>query len=183
MPDFNAPLVKERWPQDGFWTPPGLGQMPEVNRLNVVQTIREDYALSGRIIVPNNTIRTVSSLTGDDGDFWVVYMVLSVYSNTGTVPTTAINQNNFIKIGLQDIRSGYDMFYPYLRVPFLQHGRPQGSLYLNQNIPLQVAIPQPYCFTRTGGARWTFDASDSALGDVTIFYQLAGWKEYANASR
>lgn len=172
MPDFNKPFKPLQWPQDKLRIINGYGLMPPLDLQNRVLVKREGYALTGSIgPISYGQSRTVSIDIGDDGDFWLTGIGVQLF-----LPTTGVFDNDtWATLTVQDVRSGYNLFYPFARVSELTVDRP-GDI---------GAIIQPYCFTRTGAIEVTFsvDAKAVAARNHTLYYSFVGWKEYADASK
>lgn len=180
MPNFDPPFKQINWPQAVLDPPRGWGGMARVDQLNDKLIKREFYSLTGTTEEQAyGTTQQFLVPTPDYGDFWVHGIVIQPYSVDGETLTNNVD----FRLQIEDVRNGYELFYPDIRGTFFRLGQSPGSLARPGDV---LPLFEPYCFTRTGGARLTFtlDAKNPAFTDSYQFeFALVGWLEYAHASR
>lgn len=173
MPDLNKPFKSIAWPQDKLRVPSGDGLMPPLDLQNQRLVKREAWFIAGTIgDIAHGADKTVSFDVGDDGDFWLTGIGVQGYLPA----TTAFNNDIWSKLSITDLRSGYGVLYPSVRA----------AMFGVEQAGEEVAIIQPYCFTRTGGVQvtWSIDAvTANARASHRLYIVLYGWKEYQNAAK
>jgi len=146
--------------------------MPPLDLQNLKLVKREAFTIAGTLGPVNSGAGFTRIFdVGDDGDFWLTGIGIQPYYTV----TQAFNSDTWSKLRVQDIRSGYDLFYPNVRADYFRV-RSAGET---------VPLFQPYCFTRTGAIQvtWDVDAVTANVRTNLLYITLYGWKEYQNAAK
>lgn len=172
MPKYG-PLQPYDWPQDTLRIPNGQGLMPRVAFTNGYLARREFaiYSAPELTITPRQPSRVIIPIEAD-ADFWCSQIVCAAripvtYANSGLPASRML---------ITDIRTGYQIGYPEIRVN-------QFPAFNFAGVPDDFI--QPYCFTRNGGIELVIDHDFGLISTagLRLFVSFIGWKEYVYASQ
>jgi hypothetical protein len=185
-----GPLKPYDWPQDKSKVPNGQGLMPRVDERNSFVSKREGcFYTQGDTFAGATAIRREYIIpTEPDGDFWC-----------NGISAIAVNQVSLDfdqvpgwKVQIEDLRTGWNLTFPFVRFGFFQAFPASGVADANRPIPGSGSSPfkatstliQPFCFTRNGGIKLSIDTTGVELVDAQAWQIcFSGWKEYQYASR
>lgn len=178
-------LKPYEWPQDKVKIPNGQGLMPRIETMNGNVTKKEGAWYTGEFTVPAFTnFRTDFVIPIEpDGDFWCNNILSFSMVDDGIVQPA-------FKINIIDIRTGFDLTYPWARLAFFK--TQPNVMGAAGEAPYPVgggafrstsSMLQPYCFTRNGGIRVVIDSDGQVPEEIYNQISFIGWKEYQFASR
>lgn len=182
--DLMAQIKPWNWPQNKLVIPPGVGSMPQVTAENM-HVEREGFVYSTYFLNVGfgQTVSTVIPTT-PDGDFWCSSILIQNFVSFG-----GPQARPDLRVKVQDLRTGRQMFKPYIPASALQT-RPDGELGLSASTFSPYGgystFVQPFPFTRNGGIK--LEIENAALANIgpntpNIFVGFIGWKEYQYASK
>lgn len=195
-----GPLKPQTWPQDDNMIPSAGGMwMPPIETANAERARQESFTMSGTFQHPNTiTVGQQFNLylpTDQDGDFWCdqIYMVGWGAGLTPSPPQSAYPLAGTIDI--VDARTGLALTYPQASCPttffstFILFAFDAGFDVSGSPYPdgfrSTAILPQPFCFTRSGGIQLTLTSVEAWTGLAGPNYTdiaFGGWKEYEFAS-
>jgi hypothetical protein len=185
-----GPMKPYDWPQDKVKIPNGQGLMPRLDERNAFVTKREGMFFTAEDTYAGATAikREYLIETPPDGDFWCNGIRAIAEDTTAGNTYTSVPG---WKINIIDVRTGWDITFPYARFGFFKTVNRNGIADANKVMPQgsgpfksTSTLIQPFCFTRNGAIRLIVDTTDAQLPNQQ-FWQIAfiGWKEYQYASR
>lgn len=169
------PVKPMDWPQDKATPPNGFGGLGETafnNRINVRQ---EGFIYGAESLsIAAGAIGAVTIPIQPDADFWCNQIIMQVDAAGATSYSP--------KVIITDIRTGYQLTYPYARLHNFQNLTSVNTTRIPTTGRLGATLLKPYCFTRNGGIGVEI-RNATALNPGVFYIGFLGWKEYENVAR
>lgn len=172
------PISPYTWPQDTLRIPNGQGLMPRIDFENGYNVRAEGavYTTPVPFTFAPGTVSLQQILPIEaDADFWVseiaVFSVGAGVANLGP------------RLRIIDIRTGYNICNPYVRLGLFNYNALAGAETGVSGAPFRSTLIQPYSFTRNGGIRMLMDVDFTITAPQDFYLSFIGWKEYTYASQ